>query len=427
MVSTRMPVVADPKPKLLPVIRLLLVVALALSSYLAWVSLAGGRVFGCGSSAECNEVLYSRWGYWLGVPVSVFGALVYLTLLAATFRLNGRTSERSEWRGWNVLVPSCIVVMGTGLWFALLQLSFLNRICPLCMAIHLCGVTAASMLLLSGPIPIRSSRSRRQARPWLGSVPVARLCLGGLAVLAILILGQVLQQPKRHAVVGIGAGVTVEPSRGLNRQVKILDGEFALKLREVPLIGSAEAPNVVVNLFDYTCYACRILHAQLEAAQRSLSNQLAIVSLPVPLDATCNATVTEVFPAHTNACEYARIGLAVWKANRDAFPQFEQWVFSTPYAPALEQTRDYASHLIGGNALESAIHDPWVESQIHYDVEIYRSLYSKLGKHSLPQLIVGTNVILGTFSRMEVLYRLLNDQFGLGLAKGSAVGTEATR
>ena len=53
----------------------------ALNALLLGRRLSGGGLVGCAGS--CEEVLNSRWSQLLGIPVSVFGLLVYALLLFA--------------------------------------------------------------------------------------------------------------------------------------------------------------------------------------------------------------------------------------------------------------------------------------------------------------------------------------------------------
>jgi hypothetical protein len=143
------------------------------------------------------------------------------------------------------------------------------------------------------------------------------------------------------------------------------------------------------------------MHPRLTEVQRNLSNQVAIVSLPMPLDPECNPTVTRPIPSHTNACQYARIGLAVWRANREAFDAYNHWFFEPETPLPLESVRAYAEQLVGSNALQNALLDPWIDQQIKTDVAIYEVAY-RSGRGRMPQLIVGTNVFMGTLNMDEL-------------------------
>ena len=59
-------------------IRLLFLAAALISAYLLSVSLSGGTAVGCAPGSSCDAVLKSRWGYFLGIPVSLFAVLPHV-------------------------------------------------------------------------------------------------------------------------------------------------------------------------------------------------------------------------------------------------------------------------------------------------------------------------------------------------------------
>ena len=65
-------------------ITVLAIVALGVSTYLSWVTWQQSTVAGCtgGSLADCDEVLSSSGSKWLGIPVSLLGAVTYVGILA---------------------------------------------------------------------------------------------------------------------------------------------------------------------------------------------------------------------------------------------------------------------------------------------------------------------------------------------------------
>ena len=380
--------------------------AMALAAYLLWVSFRGMGMIGCGSGSGCEELLRSRWAYWLGLPVSLGGLLLYTALFASTFWLHGDGKNAA----WRVVVLGGMVVMGAAIWFGLVQLVVVKRFCPFCSAAHACAFLASASLLANAPLGFRVKRGSGSPKA-SAVIGLGKPGLVGAAILAALIGGQFAYRPPTQRVQPV-AGVE-RVIGGDSREVAIFDGRFRINLKEVPMMGSPESPHVLVALLDYTCYACRILHSQLVAAQSVFSNQLAVVTLPMPLDGTCNPTVTQVFPAHSNACEYARMGLVLWRTNRAAFAQFEGWVFSSPEAPAVGEARQVAERLLGAERFKMTLKDPWIDEQIRRDVAIYEATFSRTKTHSMPQLIVGTNLIFGNFASMDDLFGLLRDQIGL--------------
>ena len=153
------------------------------------------------------------------------------------------------------------------------------------------------------------------------------------------------------------------------------------------------------------------MHPRLTGILGAVSNQMAIINLPMPLDPRCNHTMTRTHPDHVLACDYARIGLAVWKAKHDAMRTYDDWVFEPDRPPPLEEAKNFARQLVGTNAFEIAWADPWVDRQVQMDVAIYEVAY-RAGRGSMPQLLIGTNVYQGTM-QPEDLGRAIREQLGV--------------
>jgi hypothetical protein len=264
--------------------------------------------------------------------------------------------------------------------------------------------------------------------------PKSKAVLAGIAMAAALVVGQQFDSAKRFEVSGSRttntAGQTTTQSIGSNGQTisersstaalpgrvfTIHAGRFQLPLRELPMIGSAQAPKIMVSLFDYTCHYCRDLHGLLLEAQQRFSAELGIVNLPMPLDATCNRLLRATQGPHVNACEYARLGLAVWRADRTKAREFDAWLFEKPSPPpAIPEARKQAEHLVGAEKLEQALADPWIEKQIQLAIAIYdtNSRMSTRGGR-MPQLVIGGAVSAGPIDKIDDLYKLLEDHLGL--------------
>ena len=158
-----------------------------------------------------------------------------------------------------------------------------------------------------------------------------------------------------------------------------------MDLNDVPLHGSAEAPCVIVHLFDYSCSHCRALHPVLVEACRQLSNQLAVVSLPMPLATNCNWVLKRPIPAHINACLYADC----------------------------EQAESQAMQLVGTNEYKRAVSDPWIQQELDLSIRLYATNFYRYNKQTLPELMIGTNLISGQVPSVDTLYKLLAAQFSI--------------
>lgn len=413
-------------PGALRAIRLLTLTAMGISAYLAWVSLSGGKVVGCGPESGCDQVLQSRWSRWMGAPVSLFALAVYSLTLGACFRLRANTSPEVQRKAWTWLVACALVIGGAALWFTGLQVFSLKAVCPYCMAAHASGFVAAMLLLANAPF--RSA----PAKPWdlekqvyVTPRTARKVALLAVVTLAALIAGQISQVYKTFVLVPVPGGTnrpasapgvlaTNLPSASKARRMfPIHGGRFQLDLYDVPVMAAPTNAHVAVSLFDYTCHHCRSMHPLLVEAQRQFSNSLVIVSLPMPLDPTCNPTLQRHYPPHTNACEYAKVGLAVWRADRAKHHEFDQWLLAGEKPPPISETKQHAAQLVGAEAFDRAMREPWVEEQLKTNVAIYEVAY-RAGQGSMPQLIVGQSVAVGSYL-MSDLIKVLADNLGLAL------------
>lgn len=443
-------------PRLILAVRVLALGALAISIYLVSVSLEGRLPVGCGPQSDCEKVLGSRWAYWFGVPVSVFAVVVDLMILLASLALKPKAPAVAQRRAWAVLVPCALLLIGAAIWFVAVQVFAVQAICLYCMAAHGCGLIAGILLLIGAPIRQMPDRLwDLDLQVFVTTRRLKRAFLFALLALTGLIVGQIAYEPKTGVVVTIAGasnavpslqaatqtlasvtmtnsiasntlfsvplvpqippasetGSTSNPSTAGPRLLPVYDGQFQLNVDEVPLIGSPSNVHAMVSLFDYTCHHCRDMHPRLVEAQHIFSNQLVILNLPMPLDPGCNSTMSRPHPLHTNACEYARLGLTVWRADRRKHPQFDDWLLASERPPPLAEARARAVQLVGVEAFEEAAKDAWVEQQLKQDVAIYEVAY-RAGQGSMPQLIFATKVAVGSFLQKD-LNRLIAENFGL--------------
>ena len=390
-------------------IRALLAAALLISLYLGWMSLGGGAIAGCGPESACDKVLHSRWSRWFGVPVSVPAVLLYTIMLATTLRLSLAARPDQQRNAWTVLLPCAWVVLGAVVWFAALQLLVIKAVCLFCMAAHACGLVAALLILFSAPVKEAPEKPwQREKEVYIEPKRARGLIVVGLVAVAVLSGGQVLIRRGQFNVTSL-AGVQLQRA---NRSFHINGGRFVIDMNEAPLVGSPAASHAIVSLFDYTCHHCRIMHGRLKEVQRTFADKLAIISLPMPLDRECNYTVRMTPSAHTNACKYALLGLAVWRANREKHSQFDDWVFAPEHPPDLPDVRGYAAQLVGEQNFATALTNDWVGRYLETGVNIYATNYLHARRGQMPQLIIGTNLITGVAPLQEV-YRQLDQQLGL--------------
>ena len=409
------------------------------AAYLAWFAIAHGPLAGCATGSGCHQVLQSQWAYWLNIPVSVPALLVYAGLLAATILARREASPDDERGAWAVVVSLSVIVAGAALWFVGLQVFVLKAFCPFCMAAHTCGFLAALLCLSQIPMatdpatPMWTSGSAKRGLPRHG---VFSLVVMGLGCAGVLAGGQVLFPKQRNLVAFLPAGAATATNNAAPRSaapttaftslppspnarlvaprlLALYTNQFFLRLDDVPLIGSPDAPHVIVYLFDYTCPHCRELHGIVAAAQRQLSNQLAVVTLPMPMSTNCNPLIPGNFLSSSNSCDYARIGLAVWLAKPEAEGQFNDWFFAPEKPVSVKEAREYAARLVGEAQLAAALANPRLQEQITTDCLLHYANWQATGRPTMPQLILGQAVSLGPLNSVNHLLALLNRYLGM--------------
>lgn len=391
-------------------VRLLLLAAAGVSAYLLSVSMSGGNAVGCGVGSSCDEVLHSRWAYVIGLPVSVFALLLDGALLLTTFSCGAKSSPQQRRKAWELLLPGALLLLGGALWFIAVQLVVLRKICPWCMAAHACGGAAAVLLLLR--LPMRETSERREKDPALPRGYVVRLALFAVVAVVLLAAAQIIAPRKTYTEKTIAAattnasqpaaqaGITNPP---VSNVIDVFGGQVKLDLDKVPIWGSPSAPQVLVTLHDYSCHHCAEMHSPLQEVFREFSNQVVVATLPMPLDHKCNPVLKSTPPAHADACAYAKLGLAVWRAKPAAMHIFDDWFFEkfnasdrfNPTPPSLEKAQQYAEELVGKAALNNAMREPWLDQQLAADVKIFEISVNQYRNGRMPQFIIGTNSLTG--------------------------------
>mgnify|MGYP001162067451 CR=1 FL=1 len=438
--------------------RILIVLALLVDLYLAYSGISGDSVIGCGPDSDCDKVLQSKWSKLFGIPVSLFALPLYIGLIYSVGLFRENIEPRKQRHAWRLTLTCSLLVLGAAIWFTFLQIFVIKSICPYCMAAHILGGAASLILILKAPIYKPQHRGEREKRIYISPHRAKKRLIFAGVLLALLIAGQIIYSPKTHivkslnpnpdalpltnqpqptvltnAVISNAPTVTPTPptlttnlqtESGSTSITPILQNSDAFKLyvgggtfqfnpNEVPVLGNTKASCKILSLFDYTCHYCREMHHHLLELVGTYSNRICIINLPMPLDANCNPLMPRTPRAHINSCEYAKIGLAVWRANRSAHSEFEKFVFEGENPPPLEKVRAYAENLVGKDNLDKSILDPWVSSIIKTTTSLFSTNALYLSQGQMPQVIIGTNLISGQIQDKAVLVEQLEKQFHL--------------
>jgi len=376
---------------------------LGLSGFLSWHFLEGGAMIGCGGGSPCDDVLNSRWSMVAGVvPVSGLAASAYLAMLICSVSIGPANAAPVRRLAWDTLRVLAGAAAGSAVWFTIVQRWLVGAFCPYCMATHL------TSLLLTGLVIWCSSRASGDDRsgmlatdgPGDGVGPAIARVLAGLALAAILVVAQI----------GLAPGATA-------RSGESLDPLASPEARGVPLVGSPEARYVVTLLFDYKCPHCQQLHLMLGEAVRRYKGKLAFALCPSPLNRRCNPYVPRDVDEFRDSCELTRIALAVWLADRTAFPAFDDWMYSFDsgdrWRPrTLDEAEAKAIELVGAEKLAAARIDPWIDHYIESSVRIYgRTMQNGTG--GVPKMVFGSRWVAPQPGNATDLVSILQTHLGV--------------
>jgi len=381
-------------------IALLCVVAAGMSLWLSVQKWTGqiDSLAGCGAGSGCANVLGSKWSLvWGVIPVSVFSFLLYVSILL-TLGLSGFWVRwYRSWVAW--------MCLWAALWFTGVQVIELKTICPYCMTMHGLGVGLGVILLLS-------EGWRLKTKGAFLSMVCGAACVVGLAMVQAWGPEPLTY---REDVVEVAREVASEKAdihaRGDGRLIEFLSGRKSYRVSELPHLGSAKAPYVMVEYFDYSCEACREMHGLLEGAVARYPDQLAVIVLPIPLNRGCNSHLPEGVKDQKSACELAQLSLVVWRANPEKFPEFHQSLFDLQGMP-YELAESLAVSLVGADVLAFPENRSWAVAVLAQNVKDYRWLIEKTPV--MPKLLMGDSVLIqGAVNDEVALQELLSKYFGL--------------
>jgi uncharacterized membrane protein len=389
--------------------------ALVLSTILSWHYLAAGSMVGCSGGSPCDQVLNSQWSMIAGVlPVSGLAVGVYLAIFVASLYIGQVTDapiRRLAWSAMLILVGS---VAGGAVWFTIVQKWIIGDFCPYCMITHITGLLLAALVIWRAIAEFddhsKYSMPKNPAMVENISSFHPEHIIRPLHAMGLAMIGLVL------------AGILAACQIGYTRTAVYGDGVPQANLpvidyHTVPMAGSPDAPYVVTLLFDYQCAHCQKIHFMLDDAIRRFDGNLAFALCPVPLNSQCNPYISKDVDEFKNSCELSKIGLAVWVAKREAFPAFENWMYTFEsggsWRPrSLENARAKAVELVGQTKFDTAWDDPWIGRYIQTSIRMYGQTIQS-GKGGIPKLIFNSRWIIPEPYNADDLIMILQKSLGV--------------
>lgn len=436
---------------------------------------SASAVAGCDyfSAFDCDAALASVWSKWFGVPVAAAGVLFYAAVFAASWLAIARSSAVAD-AGWRTLEAAVPLAAGSAAWFLGVQLVALDSFCVYCLTAHACGLAIAGLVVAArfaqptaeAPITaIGLPTDRPEPAAASGGPPPLGLPTAAGALGVALLMGgqlidadtppdaQVVDAENLPELLGFGAGslasepetqpggvvqafatealdagrsdratrqaTALRPRRrsGGSRQVKFLQGRLKIDTYQQAVIGSPDAPHVVVELMDYACPHCREFHELLTEAIRRYEGRVAVVVMPVPGEVLCNPYVKKARPKSRGACRIAKVSLATAVVAPEDFAEVHEWLLEGDRMPQYTAALIEAQKHADADRLSKAVRDESgeLDARIQQHVGLLGALYASGQKIALPTQIFPGRIVTGPPKTLETLCQMWADEFGIAL------------
>lgn len=339
-------------------------IALAIAVYLAWQSMAGKVIVGCGPESGCGKILTSRWSVVGGVPVSLLGAAAYIVLIVSALR----GEVKSLW-GRRIECGASVLVLGGAVWFTIVQAVILKAFCPWCGTAH--------FLASAGVVVLWSARRQVPGFAAAGRPGLAAFALPVAAVAGIAILQSQLPEAERIQERTLTHSVAANSGR-----ISLYGGRITLDAASLPVIGLPDASLSAVALTDFTCPHCRELHQTLALLAGQRPGQFNVVLLPGAYE--------------PEARELHRIMLTLWRLDRDRYKTLADELIGGTVSPKVSEVLGWIQKRLDGKFYELAwVHADWVQATLRQGEDLLALNRQEAGASTLPQIMIRDRVLTG--------------------------------
>lgn len=280
-------------------------IGIGLAGYLAFlhVGLMRGELLGgaaCSGSGvfNCHAVTGGPWGAFLGVPLSLWGILGYVAVIALALWGQQSAESAAQAAGLATIVASLFIAADVFLFGV--QAVVIRRYCLFCLLTY-----AVNLLLLL-------SAWRGLGGPWIGAFAQAGRALGSLIPsgrrpAAWLFWGMLLTGALGvagvHAATTFLSRGTLGSIQGQIRDYIIKQPRMTVNTEGDPAIGPADAPLQLVEFSDFFCPACQRASKVNAVILANHRHDARFAFKHYPLDTTCNEKIPRA--VHPGACHVA--------------------------------------------------------------------------------------------------------------------------
>jgi protein-disulfide isomerase len=347
-----------------------------------------------GGVIDCDVVLSSRYGTFLGVPVGAWALVVFALGMVAA--LPGAWHGVAGGAADLLLIALASGAVGFSAVLAGVMAFVLRHVCLLCLALDVVVVAWAVTVL-----PLARNFAASTNVGWLRRRTAAH-ATAVAAVAAALLSG------------ALSAAYTPPPAASA-AEIESREPEFARRYLELPTVplatilradaaakGRSDAPVTIVEFSDFQCPACgqafRDLHEVL--ARRS---DIRLVFRNFPLDSACNEAISRAM--HPDACRAAIAAECARQQNR--FWEYHDRLFENQRTLDRESLFRYAREVgLDIPAFRACLDDPATEARIEEDVRAGIAA----GIQSTPTLFINGRRIDGALEHPYYDYALVLEQ-----------------
>jgi protein-disulfide isomerase/uncharacterized membrane protein len=355
-----------------------------------------------GGVVNCDAVLTSRWGKFLGLPVSLWAAVVFT--LGALCALPGAMGA-SVGAADLALIALASGSLGFGLVMAGISSMVLRIACLLCISLY---VVILAWFFTVLPLVKRFRTSDRLPLAQRRSSANAAIVAGLLAA-AVAGAASMGRAP--------GTAETVE-------EVKAADPKFFDLYTKLPVVdpnevigpaphvkGAPDAPLTIVEFSDFECPACGQAFGDLRELVRSRPD-VRLVFRNFPLDSSCNVEMHRQL--HPEACQAAAAAECASKLGR--FWEYHDLLFENQKALDRESLFRYAREVgLDIPTFRACLDDPATMDRIAADV----AAGARLGIESTPTIFINGRRIQGSLDRPYYDYALVIEKDAAARASGT--------
>lgn len=353
-----------------------------------------------GGAINCDTVLASKWGSFLGLPVALWAIAVFA--LGVVLALPGAAGAASVGFADLALIGLASGSLGFALVLATISLLKLRTACLLCITLY---VVIIAWFVAVVPLARRFQASER--RPWLER----RTAAYAAAVAGLLIA---VAAGSVEALRGPGTAESVADVQGA-------DPKFYELYTKLPVLNAAEvlgpathvkgnpdAPVTIVEFSDFECPACGHAFGDLRELVRSRPD-VKLVFRHYPLDSSCNDRLQQQI--HPDACRAAAAAECAGRLGR--FWEYHDKLFEHQKALDRDSLFRYARELdLDIPTFRTCLDDPATMDRIAADV----AAGTRLGIESTPTLFINGRRVQGALDRPYYDFALVIEKDALARA-----------